>query len=150
MNHLWYVTYEGQEPEPKVEFSIQYVDITPDDLFPLNPDFFNRLRTKIKTQSHYKLVGNIKEIKNPKCEDWSGKMVWGLKGLYSIDTVQNFEFGILIHQITEGNNKLLGLFPPNIFDFPVVRNEIICEFISAFTEEPSRWFGVHVITSKPL
>ncbi|MHA1959874.1 MAG: hypothetical protein ACW99U_06565 [Candidatus Thorarchaeota archaeon] len=136
-------------PETEDESSLDFAEtalVSPDSEFLLAPEFMDNLLTLVNTRHNYQHRGRIKEVKDPDGEDWSEKLIWALRGLFSIDRVQEVSVGILIHRRPDHNWVVLGLRPPNISDFPAFSNKFILNFIDAFAHKPDRWTGVHVFT----
>jgi len=149
---MWQVIFDGFKPGPEGDYTLQFVDfhevIDSQNEFTLIPQYVKNLQQLVELQTHYTIMGNIKEAYNPDGEKWSHKEIWALLGLYEIDRVQQAPLGALILQLPNGDWGVLGLYPPNVVLYPKVL-QFVPNVLQAFTQKPERFFGVDIFTPNP-
>ena len=152
MVRAWQVLFDGPQPGPEGDYTLHFVDylelIKLDDYFTLTPKYIENLQQLIERQFNYSVIGNIKTVHSSEGDDWTGKTVWALLGLYSIDQWQDVSLGVLISERPDKDWEVLGLHPLNIFQFPAINRNFVINYVQAFTQRPEKFTGVHVI--KPL
>jgi hypothetical protein len=146
---MWQVLFDGPKPDPEGDSTLRFVDfhevIEPENDFTLTPQYVENLQQLVESQTHYTIMGTIKEVHNPEGEDWSHQKVWAVMGLYEIDRAQNAPLGVLIHQLANGDWAVLGLHPPNVVLYPKIP-QFVPNVLQAFSQKPDRFFGVNIFT----
>jgi hypothetical protein len=147
---MWQVLFDGPKPGPDGDYTLRFVDfhevISPQNEFRLTAQYVKNLQQLEESETHYTIMGNIKEVYNPEGENWSHNEIWALLGLYEIDRVQQAPLGALIHHLPDGDWAVLGLHPLNVVLYPKVP-EFVPTVLQAFTQKPDRFFGVDILTS---
>jgi hypothetical protein len=150
MVRVWQVLFDGPKPGPEGDYTLHFVDfnelITPINYFTLTSQYVDKLQELIEELFNYRITGNIKSIHSPEGEDWTGKNIWALLGLYSIDQWQDVSLGILISERPDKDWEVLGFHPQNIVQFPVINRDFVTNVVQAYTQRPEKFIGVHVIT----
>lgn len=146
---IWQVRFDGPTPGSDGDYTLQFVDfhevIEPQYNFTLTPEYVKALLHFVESQTHYTIMGNIKEVSNPEGENWNNHEVWAVLGLYEIDRVQQALLGALIHQLGNGDWEILGLHPPNVMLYPKVP-QFVPNVLQAFSQKPDRFVGVNLFT----
>lgn len=147
MSH-WEVKFDGADPGPSDDFVLKFMRIedvlNEEDRFTLVDKYVADIVGLVKSNDHYNVIGNLKEIVSPTGEDLTRRKIWAFMGVHT-GTGNELKIGSLLAQYKDDSWGILGLWPDPFAAAVKEDITILKGLLMAFIEKPGDWERVDIV-----
>ncbi|MFX1294702.1 MAG: hypothetical protein ACFFD2_07590 [Promethearchaeota archaeon] len=140
---LWSVIFEGETPGSEDDWGLEFIDLKQYQKEPkiLIRNYFQELIRILDTNSHYRVIRQIKQVKSNMNETLP---IDDCIVINAFGKEEEIYFNFLLHSISYEEKEIIGIWPPTVAEAFLKNKDLLNNLILRLIQTPEFFSEVHI------